>query len=42
MEFAYEDPDEPPLLEELGIDFADIWSKTKLVLRSPSRVSGTI
>ncbi|KAH8096051.1 hypothetical protein JL720_3399 [Aureococcus anophagefferens] len=25
--------DEPPLLEELGIDFGDIWSKTKLVLK---------
>ena len=25
--------DEPPLLEELGVDFADIWSKTKLVLK---------
>jgi hypothetical protein len=25
--------DEPPLLEELGVDFGDIWSKTKLVLR---------
>jgi len=25
--------DELPLLEELGISFADIWSKTKLVLR---------
>ena len=24
--------DEPPLLEELGVDFEDIWSKTKLVL----------
>ncbi|KAJ1457606.1 hypothetical protein M885DRAFT_515217 [Pelagophyceae sp. CCMP2097] len=25
--------DEVPLLEELGVDFGDIWSKTKLVLR---------
>ncbi|KAJ8602028.1 hypothetical protein CTAYLR_002714 [Chrysophaeum taylorii] len=28
-----EDEDEIPLLEELGISFADIWTKTKLVLR---------
>merc|ERR1712167_373237 len=30
--------DEPPLLEELGVDFEDIWSKTKLVLTPSFRV----
>jgi len=30
-------PEEPPLLEELGVDFADIWSKTKIVLRPSLR-----